>query len=266
MDNRQNNLDPLRKKRAFICDMDGVLYHGSRLLSGAREFVDWLKREKKQYLFLTNSSSRTPQELSEKLAGMGIKVEPEHFMTSGIATAGFLASQKPGGSAYVIGDNGIRQALLNQGFRLDDTAPDYVVVGETETYNYSQIKKAINLVYAGAKLIGTNPDVSGPVEEGIGPACRALIAPIEMAAGRQAYFIGKPNPLIMRHSLKRIRCRREETVIIGDRMDTDIIAGIESEIETVLVLSGITRETEISNFPYRPTYILGGVGDIADPR
>ncbi len=253
----------LKEKRAFICDMDGVLYHGSRLLGGSREFVDWLKDQDKQYLFLTNSSSRTPGELSEKLAGMGIEVEPEHFMTSGIATAGFLSTQKPGGSAYVIGDNGIRQALLNSGFHLTDQSPDYVVVGETVSYNYPQLEKAINLVLGGAKLIGTNPDVSGPVEEGIGPACRALIAPIEMAAGRQAYFIGKPNPLIMRQSLKRIGCRRAETVIIGDRMDTDIIAGIESEIETVLVLSGITKEKDIDRFPYRPTYVLNGVGDIA---
>lgn len=258
-------MDPLREKQAFICDMDGVLYHGSKLLPGAQEFVDWLKREGRQYLFLTNSSSRTPEELSRKLADMGIEVSADHFMTSGIATASFLAAQKPGGSAYVIGDNGIRQALLDNGFRLADQAPDYVVVGETETYNYPQIEKAINLVLGGAKLIGTNPDISGPVEEGIAPACRALIAPIEIASGRQAYFIGKPNPLIMRHSLKRLGRRREETAIIGDRMDTDIIAGIESEIETVLVLSGITKEKDIRKFPYRPTYVLNGVGEIPEP-
>jgi len=258
-------MESLREKQGYICDMDGVLYHGSKLLPGAKKFVDWLKRRGKQYLFLTNSSSRTPEELSGKLAAMGIQVSPEHFMTSGIATAGFLAAQNPGGSAYVIGDNGIRQALLENGFRLVDKAPDYVVVGETETYDYRQIEKAINLVLGGAKLIGTNPDVSGPVEEGIAPACRALIAPIEMVSDRQAYFIGKPNPLIMRHSLKRIGRRREETLIIGDRMDTDIIAGIESEIETVLVLSGITKEKDIHRYPYRPTYVLGGVGDIPEP-
>ncbi|MEJ5258895.1 MAG: HAD-IIA family hydrolase [Anaerohalosphaeraceae bacterium] len=255
-------MHPLHQKRAFICDMDGVLYHGSRLLAGAKEFVRWLKEQGKQYLFLTNSSSRTPEELSRKLAGMGIEVSPEHFMTSGIATASFLASQKPGGSAYIIGDNGLRQPLLEQGIRLTEENPDYVVVGETAAYNYAQIEKAVNLVLGGAKLIGTNPDISGPVESGIAPACRALIAPIEIASGRQAYFIGKPNPLIMRHSLKRLACRREETVIIGDRMDTDIIAGIESEIDTVLVLSGITQEKDIPKFPYRPDYILSGVGDI----
>ena len=157
---------------------------------------------------------------------------------------------------------GLSEALLEHGCILTDKEPEYVVLGETREYNYEKIEKAIQLVLAGAKLIGTNPDMTGPSEGGIVPACKALMAPIEIATGRQAYFLGKPNPLIMRNSLKKLDCCREDTAIIGDRMDTDIIAGIESEIMTVLVLSGITTEQEIDKFPYRPTVVLNGVGDI----
>ncbi|NLX07632.1 MAG: HAD family hydrolase [Phycisphaerae bacterium] len=255
-------MDVLRQKRGFIIDMDGVIYHGGRLLEGAGAFVEWLKRAGKQYLFLTNSSERSPRELEEKLLRMGVEVGEEHFMTSALATASFLASQCPGGRAYVIGGAGLIQALYDVGFSMDDVRPDYVVVGETRGYSYEQIETAIRLVLAGAKLIGTNPDVTGPGERGILPACRALIAPVELATGRQAYFIGKPNPLIMRDSLKRLGCRREETVIVGDRMDTDIVAGIESEIETVLVLSGITGREDLPRFPYQPRHVIDGVGQI----
>ncbi len=256
-------LDSIRKKTAFICDMDGVIYHGQKLLDGAKEFVNWLNAESKHFLFLTNSSERSPRELREKLLRLGIDVSEEHFMTSAIATAIFLSSQCPGGRAFVIGGNGLIQALYEAGFSMDETDPDYVVVGETRNYNYENIETAIRLVKNGAKLIGTNPDMTGPSEKGIVPACRALIAPIELASGKNAYFIGKPNPLIMRHSLKKLNCKREDTIIIGDRMDTDIIAGIESEIETVLVLSGITSEEDLEQFPYRPHHILNGVGQIA---
>ncbi len=256
-------MQKLRDKHAYICDMDGVIYHGRRVLDGAKRFVDWLRANDKEYLFLTNSPARSPKELSLKLSRMGIEVEPEHFMTSAIATAQFLATQKPGASVYVIGESGLIQALTAAGLSLDDVSPDYVVVGEPRSYNFEKLETAVNLVMAGAKLIGTNPDVCGPTEQGIAPACRSLIAPIEMCTGKAAYFIGKPNPLIMRHSLKRIRCRREETVIIGDRLDTDIIAGIESEIETVLVLSGIAKREDIQKFPYQPRYVLENVGEIA---
>ena len=259
-------MESLRDKKAFICDMDGVIYHGHNVLDGAAEFVDWLKREEKSYLFLTNSSERSPRELRQKLLNMGIDVTEEHFMTSALATASFLASQMPGASAYVIADAGLTHALHDAGIAIDDTKPDYVVVGETRTYNYEKIEKAIRLVVKGARLIGTNPDISGPTEGGISPAAGSLIAPIEIATGKKAYFIGKPNPLIMRDSLKRIKCQREHTVIIGDRMDTDIIAGIESGIETVLVLSGITAREEIDKFPYRPKYILDNVGCVCDKR
>jgi len=252
-------MEKIRNKKGFICDMDGVLYHGSRLLPGVKEFVDWLKDQGKAFLFLTNSSERTPVELKQRLLRLGIEVGEKHFMTSALATASFLAAQCPNGRAYVIGETGLTQALYEVGFSMDDRNPDYVVVGETRSYNYEKIETAIHLVLGGAKLIGTNPDLTGPTEKGIAPACRSLVAPIEMATRRQAYFIGKPNPLIMRDSLKRLGCRREDTVIIGDRMDTDIIAGIESEIETVLVLSGITRQEDLIQFPYKPDYVLEGV-------
>lgn len=256
-------MDALKGKRGFICDMDGVIYHGSRLLEGSKGFVDWLKSEGKQFLFLTNNSARSPRELHQKLMHMGIEVGENHFITSGMATAHFIASQRPGGRVFAIGDSGLYQALYEAGLSIDESQPDYVVVGETRSYSYEKIETAILLVLAGAKLIGTNPDLTGPTERGIGPACRALIAPIEMATGRQAYFIGKPNPLIMRHAREMLGCERNETVIIGDRMDTDIIAGIESGIDTVLVLSGITKETDLDRYPYKPHYILKDVSEIA---
>jgi NagD protein len=180
-----------------------------------------------------------------------------------MATAHFIASQCPGGRVFAIGDSGLYQALYEAGLSIDESQPDYVVVGETRSYSYEKIETAILLVLAGAKLLGTNPDLTGPTERGIGPACRALIAPIEMATGRQAYFIGKPNPLIMRHARDILGCHRNETVIIGDRMDTDIIAGIESGIDTVLVLSGITKETDLDRYPYKPHYILKDVSEIS---
>ncbi|MBN2713731.1 MAG: HAD family hydrolase [Planctomycetes bacterium] len=252
----------ITEKKAFICDMDGVLYHGNALLAGAKEFIDWLKAEGKKFLFLTNSSARSPKELKQKLARLGVDVEEEHFYTSALATASFLASQKPGGSAYVIGEAGLTNALYEAGFTMNDVNPDYVVIGDPRSYNYETLEHAVNLVLRGAKLIGTNSDLTGPVEGKIAPSTGALIAPVELATGRKAYFVGKPNPLIMRHAVKKLGCKREETIIVGDRMDTDMIAGIESEIETILVLSGVTSRDDLKNFPYAPDHILDGVGDI----
>lgn len=252
----------LPQKRAVICDMDGVIYHGNRLLPGAAEFIEWLKREEKRFLFLTNASERTPRELQEKMKRLGVDVPAANFHTSALATAGFLASQQPGGTAYVLGGNGLVNALYEAGFSMNEINPDYVVVGETRSYSFETVERAINLVRNGAKLIGANPDVNGPVEEGIVPGTGALISPIELATGRKAYFIGKPNPLMMRQAMKRLDCLPEETVIIGDRMDTDIVAGIEAEIETILVLSGVTSPEEIPRFPYQPHHVLSGVADI----
>ena len=255
-------LEQLHSKKAFICDMDGVIYHGNKLLPGVPEFVEWLKTESKKFLFLTNSSERSPRELREKLQRLGIEVGIENFYTSALATAAFLAQQNPGGSAFVIGEAGLTNALYEAGFSMNDTSPDYVVMGETRSYSYEKLERATSLVLNGAKLIGTNPDLTGPSEKGIVPATGALISPLELATSSQAYFIGKPNPLIMRHALKKLACSREQTAIVGDRMDTDIIAGIESEIDTVLVLSGVTSKENMSRFAYQPKYILEGVGAI----
>jgi NagD protein len=258
------DLSFIRNKKAFIIDMDGVIYHGNRLLKGASEFVKWLGRKEKAFLFLTNSSERSPMELSQKLSRLGIMVDPEHFYTSALATASFLAAQTPGGSVYVIGEPGLIQALYDMGFTMNNINPDYVVVGEGRGYSLEALERAVKLVLGGARLIGTNPDLTGPSEEGIVPACGSLVAPIEMSTGVKAYFVGKPNPLMMRHGLKRLNARREDTAIIGDRMDTDIVAGVEAEIETILVLSGVTGPLDISRFPYRPRHILDGVFEIPE--
>ncbi len=249
-------LENFHTKNGFICDMDGVIYHGNQLLPGVTEFVNWLHAEQKKFLFLTNSSERSPRDLHHKLKRLGLDVGEDHFYTSALATAAFLASQHPNGTVYVIGESGLTNALYDAGLTNNDINPDYVVVGESHDYTYERICRAVKLVMKGAKLIGTNPDLTGPVEGGIAPATGALMAPIELATGSKAYYVGKPNPLIMRNALKKLGCRREETVIIGDRMDTDIIAGVESEIETILVLTGVSSENDLKHFAYRPTHIL----------
>ena len=228
------------EKKGFICDMDGVIYHGNRILPGVAEFIRWLHEENKEYLFLTNNSGYTPRELNQKLARMGLDVPEEHFYTSALATAAFLRDQAPGCSVFAIGEAGLLNALYDAGITMND----------------------VNLVLAGAKLIGANSDVSGPIENGIAPACRALIAPVEMATGRQAYFCGKPNPLMMRTGLRLLHCHSAEAVMIGDRMDTDVISGLESGMSTVLVLSGVSTRKTLDDFAYRPSIVLGGVGDI----
>ena len=250
------------EKKGFICDMDGVIYHGNRILPGVAEFIQWLHEEDKEYLFLTNNSGYTPRELNQKLARMGLDVPEEHFYTSALATAAFLREQAPGCSVFAIGEAGLLNALYDAGITMNDVDPDYVIIGEGNSYNYENILKAVRLVLKGAKLIGTNSDLTGPAEDGIIPACRAMIAPIEMATGQTAYFVGKPNPLMMRHGLSLLGVSPEECAIIGDRMDTDIVAGVECGIDTVLVLSGVTTEHEMRKFPYRPRYVLSGVGDI----
>lgn len=255
-------LQIVQNKRAYICDMDGVIYHGNRLLDGVKEFIDWLQKNNKEYLFLTNSSERSPLELQQKLARLGLSIDKRHFYTSALATALFLQSQNPDGSAYVIGEAGLINAMYEVGYTMNDVNPDYVVVGESRTYNIETLTHAVNLIRGGARLIGTNPDLTGPIEKGIMPATGALISPISLATGVTPYFVGKPNPLMMRHALKRLGCKREETVIIGDRMDTDILSGIEAEIDTVLVLSGVSSRETVRTFAYRPTLILDSVKDI----
>ncbi|MFH0841334.1 MAG: HAD-IIA family hydrolase [Bacteroidota bacterium] len=252
----------IKSKSGFIIDMDGVIYHGNKLLPGVTEFLAWMESSGKNYLFLTNASQRTPKELHEKLQRLGINVTEDHFYTSALATASFLASQKPNGSAFIIGDAGLIHAMYSAGYTTNNVNPDYVVVGDTSGYNFEKIELAVNLVIKGAKLIGTNPDISGPVENGITPSVKALIAPIEIASGKKAYFVGKPNPLMMRIALKKLGLKREDSIVIGDRMDTDVRCGLESEIDTLLVLSGITSREEINNYPYMPHYVLDGIKDL----
>ena len=256
------DLNILRSKKGFICDMDGVIYRGNQLLPGVKEFVEWLYHEDKRFLFLTNSSERTPKELQQKLARMGLDVDESHFYTSALATAQFLKTQAPGCSAYVIGAPGLYNAIYGAGITINDVDPDYVVVGETQNYNYESILKAVELINRGARLIGTNTDLTGPSERGIIPACRALIAPIELTTGVSAYFVGKPNPLMMRTGLRLLGVHSEEAAMVGDRMDTDIVAGTETGLDTVLVLSGVTRREDLAKYAYRPKYVLDGVGDI----
>lgn len=255
------NID-FNKMKGFMCDMDGVIYHGNKILPGVVEFIDWLKRENKEFLFLTNNSSYTPRELQQKLARMGLDVSEDHFYTSALATATFLKEQSPNCSVYAIGEAGLFNALYDQGITMNDVNPDYVVVGEGKSYSLDTLTKATNLVLNGAKLIGANSDVSGPIENGLAPACGALVAPIELATGTKAYFCGKPNPLMMHTGLKLLKCHSAEAVMIGDRMDTDIISGLERGMSTVLVLSGCSTKETLKSYSYCPTIVLDGVGDI----
>lgn len=250
------------EKKAFISDMDGVIYHGNKVLPGTVEFIDWLKRENKEYLFLTNNSGLTPRELHQKLERLGLDVPEERFYTSALATAAFIKEQAPSCSAYVIGEAGLQNALYDAGITMNDYDPDYVIVGEGRAYSLETLTRATNLVMKGAKLIGANSDASGPMENGIMPACRALIAPIEIATGKSAYFCGKPNPLMIRSALKMLGVHSADSVMIGDRMDTDIITGLESGMSTVLVMSGISDENTVDEFAYKPSIILDGIGDI----
>lgn len=257
-------MEKLRAKKGFICDMDGVIYHGNKLLDGVKDFVDWLYANDKHFLFLTNSSENSPSDLRQKLARMGLDVDESHFYTSALATARFIKSQCEHAGVYAIGGPGLLNALYEEGISMNNVSPDYVVVGECRTYNYESLERAVQLVRNGARLIGTNPDITGPIEGGIAPACGSLISPVELASGKNAYFVGKPNPLMMRTGLKMLGVHSAEAAMIGDRMDTDIIAGIETGLDTVLVLSGVTAKEDIETFPYRPSYVLPGVGEIPE--
>ncbi len=255
-------MDSLREKKGYICDMDGVIYRGDSLLPGVKEFVEWLYRENKKFLFLTNSSRHSPKELQQKLKRMGLDVDESHFYTSAMATSKFLSNQSPGCSVYAIGEPGLFNALYDSGITINTVNPDYVIVGETNNYNFDNICQAVKHVFNGAKLIGTNTDLTSPLEYGIVPACRALLMPIEATTGRKAYYIGKPNPLMMRTGLKILGVHSEDAAMIGDRMDTDIIAGIESGLDPILVLTGVTSREIMEQYPYRPRLVLNGVKDI----
>lgn len=258
----EERLEKIRNATGFLCDMDGVIYHGNQLLPGVKEFINWLRVNDKPFLFLTNNSGKSRKELKQKLYRLGLDVDESNFYTSALATANFLMNQAPGCSAYVIGEPGLYNALYEAGISLNDVDPDYVIVGETYNYNLEYMCHAMRLVEKGAKLIATNSDLTYPDEKGNVPACRALVNPIELTTGRQAYFIGKPNPLMMRTAVHILKSHSAQSVMIGDNMMTDIIAGIESGMMSVLVLSGVSTRENIKNFAYQPYCILDGVGDI----
>jgi NagD protein len=246
----------------YLTDMDGVLVHGSTLIPGAAEFIQRLRAKDIPFLVLTNNSLYTPRDLQVRLSYIGLNIPPEAIFTSALATAQFLHGQRPGGRAFVIGESGLTTALHDVGYILTDQDPEYVVLGETTTYSFARITRAIRFVSAGARFIATNPDVIGPGEGGLVPATGAVAALISAATGINPYFIGKPNPLMMRTALRKLGAHSEESVMIGDRMDTDMIAGIESGLRTILVLTGVTSKDKVERFPYRPTYILDSVGSI----
>ncbi|MHB9133874.1 MAG: HAD-IIA family hydrolase [Armatimonadota bacterium] len=252
----------MNEKKAFLLDMDGVLVRGRTPVPGAQEFIARLVETNTPFLILTNNPIYTPGDLQHRLASEGLLVPDGHIFTSAMATANFLNRQRPNGTAFAIGESGLTEALHDIGYVLTSVNPDYVVLGETTFYNIEQITKAVRLVAAGARFIATNPDPSGPAETGIVPACGAMAALIEKATGVAPYFIGKPNPLMMRSALNFMDAHSENSVMVGDRMDTDIISGMEAGMETILVLSGVTRQEEIERFPYRPTHILPSVAAI----
>lgn len=246
----------------YLIDMDGVLVHGSKPIPGANEFIKRLRAAGAPFLVLTNNPIYTPRDLSARLERIGLEVPPEAIYTSALATARFLHSQNPDGTAYVIGEAGLTTAMHDIGYTMTDHDPDYVVVGETTALSYERLTRAVRFVAAGARFVATNPDVSGPGDGGIVPACGAITALIAAASGVKPYFVGKPNPLMMRTALRTLGAHSEESVMVGDRMDTDIIGGTESGMETILVLTGVTRREDVDRFPYRPTRVLGSVAEI----
>jgi NagD protein len=246
----------------WLTDMDGVLVHEGVPVPGAQEFIRALEKSGKRYLVLTNNSIYTPRDLHARLQASGIDVPPDAIWTSALATAQFLDSQRPDGTAYVIGEAGLTTALHDIGYVLTDTDPDYVVLGETRTYSFTAITRAIRLVNRGSRFIATNPDPTGPSNEGALPATGAVAALITRATGVEPYFVGKPNPLMMRSALNTVGGHSESTAMIGDRMDTDVVAGMEAGLETILVLTGVTTRAMVDRFPYRPSRIVDSIADL----
>ena len=248
--------------KSYLIDMDGVIVRGSELIAGADGFLDRLRQRGIKFLILTNNPQYTPRDLQHRLQRVGVNVSVEHIYPSAMATAQFLKMQMPDGTAFVIGESGLTAALHEAGYVLTEHDPDYVVIGETTALNFESLTHAIRLVKQGARFIATNPDPSGPGEGGLVPACGAITAFIEAATGIHPYFVGKPNPLMMRSALRYLGEHSENTVMVGDRMDTDIRVGTEAGLETVLVLTGVTTRGMIAKFPYRPTRIVDSVADL----
>jgi NagD protein len=248
--------------KSYLIDMDGVIVSGNQLIPGADAFIERLHQRHIKFLILTNNPMYTPIDLQHRLQRLDINVTAEHFYTSALATAAFLKAQKPHGTAFVLGESGLTEALHQVGYVLTEHEPDYVVLGETLVYSYTRITQAVRLIEAGARFIATNPDPSGPGEGGLVPACGAIAALIQSATGVRPYFIGKPNPLMMRTALRYLDEHSENAIMVGDRMDTDMRAGTESGMETVLVLTGVTTRERVDRFPYQPTRIVDSVAEL----
>jgi NagD protein len=249
---------------SWLTDMDGVLIHEGTPIPGAEAFLKRLKESGKPFLVLTNNSIYTPRDLHARLSRMGLDVPVANIWTSALATAKFLDDQRPGGTAYVIGEAGLTTALHDIGYVLTDVEPDYVVLGETRTYSFEALTKAIRLINGGARFIATNPDQTGPSAEGALPATGSVAALITKATGKDPYFVGKPNPLMMRAGLNAIGVHSESSAMIGDRMDTDVLAGLEAGMETVLVLTGLTAEADIDRYPFRPSRVVNSIADLVE--
>jgi len=249
---------------SWLTDMDGVLVHEGQPVPGAPEFVGRLRTSGKPFLVLTNNSIYTARDLHARLARMGIDVPEAAIWTSALATAQFLDDQRPGGTAYVVGEAGLTTALHAVGYILSNQEPDYVVLGETRTYSFEAITTAIRLINSGARFIATNPDPTGPSSEGALPACGSVAALISKATGVEPYFVGKPNPMMMRSALNTIEAHSETTAMIGDRMDTDVLCGLEAGLQTILVLTGISGRDDVDRFPYRPSRVVESVADLIE--
>ncbi|MFJ2116766.1 MULTISPECIES: HAD-IIA family hydrolase [unclassified Streptomyces] len=249
---------------SWLTDMDGVLIHEGVPIPGAAEFIKRLRESGKPFLVLTNNSIYTPRDLQARLSRMGLDLPEENIWTSALATAKFLENQRPGGTAYVIGEAGLTTALHDIGYILTDHEPDYVVLGETRTYSFEALTRAIRLINGGARFICTNPDETGPSTEGPLPATGAVAALITKATGKDPYFAGKPNPLMMRTGLNAIGAHSETSAMIGDRMDTDVLAGLEAGMETFLVMTGVTTRADIDRYPYRPSTVVDSIADLVD--
>ncbi|MCX3061445.1 HAD-IIA family hydrolase [Streptomyces beihaiensis] len=249
---------------SWLTDMDGVLMHEGVPIPGADAFIKKLRDSGKPFLVLTNNSMYTARDLHARLNRIGIEVPVENIWTSALATARFVASQRPNGTAYVIGEAGLTTALHETGYILSDVDPDFVILGETRTYSFEALTKAIRLINNGARFIATNPDNTGPSTEGVLPATGSVAALITKATGKEPYFVGKPNPLMMRTGLNAIGAHSESSAMIGDRMDTDVLAGLEAGMTTFLVLTGLTTEAELDRFPFRPTQVVDSIADLVD--
>jgi NagD protein len=255
-------MDEPRPVACWLTDMDGVLVHEETAIPGAREFIDALVESGRRFLVLTNNSIFTPRDLRARLQASGIDVPEDSIWTSALATAQFLDDQRPQGTAYVVGEAGLTTAMHDIGYVLTERDPDYVVLGETRTYSFESITKAIRLIERGSRFIATNPDPSGPSPAGTLPATGSVAALITKATGVAPYFVGKPNPLMMRSALNQIEAHSETTIMIGDRMDTDVLSGLEAGLRTILVLTGSTAANEIERFPFRPTHVFDSIADV----